>query len=74
MEELILRRLVVNPKELITHLKKMLIENEYQGETDANNKKCFYPRFLTATDWQRDRLDDTLAKINETRLSRDRTV
>ena len=74
MEELMLRGLITNQKELITRLKKMLIDNEHPGETDANKKKHLCPRFLTATDWQRDRLDDTLAKINETRLSRDRTV
>ena len=69
-----LRGLIVNPKELITRLKKMLIENKHPGETDANKKKYFYLCFLTATDWQRDRLDDMLAKINEMCLSRDRTV
>ena len=74
MEELMLRGLILNPKELITRLKKMLIKNEHPGETDANKKKYFYFRFLTATDWQRDHLDDALAKINEIRLSRDRTA
>ena len=69
-----LRGLIVNPKELITRLKKMLIENKHPGETDANKKKYFYPPFLTATDWQRTRLDDALAKINKMHFSRDRTV
>ena len=50
IEELSLRGLIVNLKELITHLKKMLIEVEHLGETDPNKKKYFYPYFLTATD------------------------
>ena len=45
-----LRGLTVNSKELITCLKKMLVENKYLGKTDPNNKKCFYSWFLTATD------------------------
>ena len=74
MEELMLRGLIIDPKELITYLKKILIENEHLGETNANKKKYLYPRFLAATDWQRDCLDSMLAKINEIHLSRDRTV
>ena len=50
IEELLMRGLTVNPKELMTRLKKMLVENECPEKTDPNDKKCFYPRFLTATD------------------------
>ena len=74
IEELMLRGLTVNPKELITWLKKMLVDNEYPGKTDLNDKKYFYPRFLTATDWQKDRLDDTLAKIDKIRKGRASTA
>ena len=46
IEELLMRGLTVNPKELITRLKKMLVDNEHPEKTDPNDKKHFILAFL----------------------------
>ena len=64
LEELSLRNIDVDVKEKITVMKKLLIENEHPNPTvDPNDKKCFLPKFLTAMDWMKDNLNETLAKI-----------
>ena len=51
-------------------LKKKLIENEYPDkETNAEKKKYFVPKLLTASDWCKDVLTETLDKIKEMRDS-----
>ena len=49
IEELLMRGLTVNLKDLITRLKKMLVENEHPEKADLNKDKK-YPHFLTAID------------------------
>ena len=57
--------------EKITVLKKLLIDDEHPNPTtDPNEKKFFLPKFLTATDWMKDNLSETLAKIVGVRLER----
>ena len=64
LEELLLRGIDVNKKEKITTLKKS-IQNECPNpKTEPKLKKYFLPMFLTAIDWSRDDLCDTLATID----------
>ena len=65
-----LRGFVVDSKELITNMKKRLVENEYPNTIDPKIKKYFYPKFLTAVDWQKDHLDNTLRMIADIRRNR----
>ena len=42
----------------------MLIDNcKPNTTTDPNEKKHFFPKFLTATDWMKDNVSEKLAKI-----------
>ena len=58
-----MRGVDVEPKELMTKLKQKLIDHEHENTTSTNAKKHFFPRFLAATDWHRDHLEETMAKI-----------
>ena len=62
--------IVVERKELITKMKQMLVANEYPCTKNENAKKTFDPKLLTATDQSKDKPDETLAKIEQTRSSR----
>ena len=71
LEELRSRGMQVKNKEKVTVLKKLLINNECPNPTiDPNEKTFFLPKFLTATDWMKDNLSETLAKIVGVRLER----
>ena len=71
LEELRLRGADVDTKEKITATKNMLLGNECPNPTIyPNEKKCFLPKFLVATDWMTDNLTDTLAKIVDMRTER----
>ena len=74
VEELMIRSIHTEPKELITKLKQKLMDHEHPNTTNTNAKKYFFPRLFTATDWHRDRLEETLAKIMNVRRRRDKTV
>ena len=74
VEELMMRGVAAEPKELITKLKQKLMDHEHPNTTSTNGKKCFFPRLLTATDCHRDRLEETLAKIVDVRRRRAETV
>ena len=51
-------------KEMITVLKKILLENKYLNPTaDENKMKFFLPKFLTTIDQSDNNLSNTLAKI-----------
>ena len=65
IKELISRGAEVNAKEKINVLNKMLLENKYLNPAvDPNEMKFFLPKFLTATDWSKENLSDTLVKID----------
>ena len=70
IEELLLRGFTVDSKELITNMKKRLIEHEHPNTTDPKIAKYFYPKFLTAVDWHKDRLDNALRMIADIRRNR----
>ena len=64
IEELRCRDIDVDNKTKISILKKLLIDNKHPNPaTDSSDKKHFLPKFLAETDWMRDNLSDTLAKI-----------
>ena len=46
---LMIREVDMDPKDLITKLKKKLEEDENENVTDPTIKKCFFQLFLTAT-------------------------
>ena len=48
----------------------MLITNENPNTKDENTRKFFDPKHLNADDWLKDNLDETLAKIDQTRIIR----
>ena len=51
--------------EKVTILKKILLDNKYLNPTtDPNEIKLFHLRFLTAADWSKDNLSNTLVKID----------
>ena len=58
IEELKLRGFAVDGKELIANMKKRLVEHEHPSTADPKVKKHFYPKFLAAADWQKDRQED----------------
>ena len=71
MEELLLREVVVDPKENTTILKKILLEDEHEADTvDPSKMKCFMPKLLTAVEWSKDCLQSSLEKIAEMRQTR----
>jgi len=70
IEELYLRGIVVDKKELITRMKVMLINNKHPNSKNDEEKKYFNPKFLTAADWSKDSLDVTLAKLRIIRSGR----
>ena len=69
-----MRRLTIDPKDFIAKMKKILVDNEHHSTNDSITKKYFISRFLTATNWKRDHLDKTMAKIYDVCRSRDATV
>ena len=70
VEELIIRGINSELKEQITKLKQKLIDHEHLNIANTNIKKYFLPRFLTATYWHKDRLDETLVKITNVQRQR----
>ena len=51
IEELFLRGAIVDPKEKITVLKKLLLKDEHEDDTsDPNKMKCFMLKFVTAVE------------------------
>ena len=63
IKTLLMKELTFTLKELITHLKKILVKNEHSGIDDPIVTKYFYLYFLLVTDWQRNCLNETIAKI-----------
>ena len=74
IEELMLRGFDVDPKELMTKLKKKLVEDEQKNTTDPTIKNYFFPRFLTATHGHKDLFEEALAKIVDARRRRAETI
>ena len=71
VEELFLCGIIVDKKVKIKAMKKSLIEHKYPDEnTDKEEKKYFFPKFLIAPEWSKDVYDKTLKKIEEIRRSR----
>ena len=70
IEEFCLRCAAVERKDLITKMKSMLVDNDHPNNKDENARKFFDPKLLTANDWSKDNLDETLVKIYQMRSSR----
>ena len=71
MEELFLRGIAVDQKELITKLKEHLMRNEHPGDGNSwKQQKHFKPKLLTAPDRSRDVVEVTLDKLSTLRSSR----
>ena len=51
-------------------MKKELISNEHPENANAKDKKYFYPRLLTAIEWSKDSLQETLQKVQNMRRER----
>ena len=66
-----MRGVNVDANEKITTMKETLLDNEHPNPTtDPNEKNHFLPKCLTAMDWMKDNLTDTLAKIVPMRIER----
>ena len=50
IEELFLRGMVVERKELIAKMKQLLVEHEHPNAKCEMTKKCFFPKLLAASD------------------------
>ena len=71
IEELFLRGISASEKEKIIVMKKLLIDDECEKlPAAAEEKKCFYPELLTAAEWSKDALTETIEKINLFRSGR----
>ena len=70
IEELYLCGVNADKKEKIIRMKMMLVKDEYPNPKNDVEKKFFFPMLLTADDWSKDRLDETLIKISDIRSKR----
>ena len=70
IEELHIRGIVANTKELITKMKYVLIYHEHPNPKNEGVTKIFRPNLFTAAYWSKDALASSLEKLNTMRNSR----
>ena len=63
MEELFLRGIIIQLKELITKMKELLVNHEHPNEKDVYVRKFFQPWFLMASNWAMDIVNIAIEKI-----------